>query len=109
SRPTGLTVFFPALNDSGTIDSLVITARRTAQRLTSDFEIIVVNDGSTDSTPEIAEELARTYPEVRVIHHPKNRGYGGAIKTGIGSARQDVIFYNDSDRPNDTEAAAAHR
>jgi glycosyltransferase involved in cell wall biosynthesis len=111
SRPAGLTVFFPALNDSGTIASLVITARRTAQRLTTDFEIIVVNDGSTDATPEIAEELARTYPEVRVIHHPKNRGYGGALRTGISSARKEVIFYTDSDAqydPAELEALWPH-
>ena len=78
-----LSIFFPAYNDSGTIASLVITARQTAQKLTSDFEVIVVNDGSRDATPEIADELARTYPEVRVIHHPKNRGYGGALRSGI--------------------------
>ena len=86
TRPVGLSVFFPAYNDSGTIASLVIAARQTAQKLTSDFEIIVVNDGSVDATPEIADELARTYPDVRVIHHPKNRGYGGALLSGFTGA-----------------------
>ena len=65
----GLSVFFPAYNDSGTIASLVITALQTARELTSDFEIIIVNDGSADATAQIADELARTYPEVRVVHH----------------------------------------
>ena len=74
---------FRRYNDAGTIASLVITARKTAQKLTSDFEVIVVDDGSADATPEIADELARTYPEVQVIHHPKNRGYGGALRTGF--------------------------
>src|SRR5436190_4573898 len=96
-RPVGLTIFFPACNDSGTIASLVITARRTAQRLTSDFEIIIVDDGSADSTADIADELARTYPEVRVIHHPSNRGYGGALRSGFSGARKELIFYTDGD------------
>jgi len=61
-RPVGLSIFFPAYNDSGTIASLVITGTSGAERLTSDFEIIVVNDGSVDATRAIADELARTYP-----------------------------------------------
>ena len=77
----GLSVFLPAYNDSGTIASLVITSLKTAARLTPDFEVIIVNDGSADATAEIADELARTYPQVRVVHHEKNRGYGGALRT----------------------------
>jgi glycosyltransferase involved in cell wall biosynthesis len=101
TRPTGLSIFFPAYNDAGTIASLVITARRTAQKLTTDFEIIVVDDGSADNTPEITDELARTYPEVRVIHHPKNRGYGGALRTGFSSSEKELIFYTDGDAQYD--------
>jgi len=97
SKPVGLSVFFPAYNDSGTIASLVISVRKTAKQLTSDFEIIIVNDGSGDATPDIAEELARTYPEVRVVHHTKNRGYGGALRTGFETARKELIFYTDGD------------
>jgi glycosyltransferase involved in cell wall biosynthesis len=100
-RPIGLSIFFPAYNDSGTIASLVIAARRTAARLSADFEIIVVNDGSSDSTREIADELARTYPEVRVVHHQRNRGYGGALRSGFLEARKDLIFYTDGDAQYD--------
>ena len=82
-RAPGLSVFFPAYNDSGTIGSLVIAARQTAASLTSDFEVIVVNDGSADGTAQIVDELARTYPEVRVVHHPRNRGYGAALRSGL--------------------------
>jgi glycosyltransferase involved in cell wall biosynthesis len=97
----GLSVFFPAYNDSGTIASLVITALRTARTLTKDFEIIIVNDGSADATAEIANELARTYPEVRVVHHDTNRGYGGALRTGFASATRELIFYTDGDAQYD--------
>jgi glycosyltransferase involved in cell wall biosynthesis len=97
----GLSIFFPAYNDSGTIASLVIAARATAQKLTQDFEVIVVNDGSADHTAEIVDELARTYPEVRVIHHPKNRGYGGALRSGFSGATKEFIFYTDGDAQYD--------
>src|SRR5260221_3494370 len=92
---TGLSVFFPAYNDSGTIASLVITALRTARKLTPDYEVIVVNDGSADGTAEILEELASLYPQVRVVHHGQNRGYGGALRTGLASATPELVCYTD--------------
>src|SRR4051794_620014 len=100
-KPAGLSVFFPAYNDSGTIASMVIRAVQAASALTPDFEVIVVNDGSADATPEIIDELARTYPHVRAIHHPQNRGYGGALQTGFRSATKDLIFYTDGDAQYD--------
>jgi glycosyltransferase involved in cell wall biosynthesis len=97
----GLSVFFPAYNDSGTIASLVITALQSARKLTPDFEVIVVNDGSADKTAEILDELARTYPEVRVVHHERNRGYGGALRTGFATASRELVFYTDGDAQYD--------
>jgi len=97
----GLSVFFPAYNDSGTIASLVITALHSARKLTPDFEVIVVNDGSADKTAEILDELARTYPEVRVVHHERNRGYGGALRTGFATATRELVFYTDGDAQYD--------
>ncbi len=94
---TGLSIFFPAYNDSGTIASLVITALRTARKLTPDHEVIVVNDGSADNTAEILDELARTYPAVRIVHHEQNRGYGGALRTGFATATRELVFYTDGD------------
>ena len=94
-------MFFPAYNDSGTIASLVISALRTARTLTPDYEVIVVNDGSADATAEILDELARTYPQVRVVHHPKNRGYGGALRSGFAAATRDLVFYTDGDAQYD--------
>jgi glycosyltransferase involved in cell wall biosynthesis len=100
-RDPGLSVFFPAYNDSGTIASLVIAALQAARSLTPDFEIIIVNDGSADATAQIADELARTYPEVRVVHHERNRGYGGALRSGFAAATRDLVFYTDGDAQYD--------
>jgi glycosyltransferase involved in cell wall biosynthesis len=100
-RRVGLSVFFPAYNDAGTIASLVIRAVQVASRLTPDFEVIVVNDGSQDATGSIIDELARTYPQVRPIHHPRNRGYGGALRTGFAAATKDLVAYTDGDAQYD--------
>jgi glycosyltransferase involved in cell wall biosynthesis len=105
--PTGLSIFFPAYNDSGTIASLVITALRTARTLTPDHEVIVVNDGSKDGTADILEELAGLYPQVRVIHHESNRGYGGALRTGFAAATRELVFYTDGDAQYDPAEMAA--
>jgi glycosyltransferase involved in cell wall biosynthesis len=101
NSPPGLTVFFPAYNDSGTIASLVITAIQAASKLTPDYEVIVVNDGSTDATAQILDELARVYPRVRIVTHPVNRGYGGALRSGFASASKELIFYTDGDAQYD--------
>ena len=101
NKPAGLSVFFPAFNDSGTIASMVIRAVQAASELTPDYEVIVVNDGSVDATPAIVDELARTYPHVRAVHHPKNRGYGGALQTGFRSATKELVFYTDGDAQYD--------
>jgi glycosyltransferase involved in cell wall biosynthesis len=97
----GLSVFFPAYNDSGTIASLVITALQTARSLTDDFEVIIVDDGSVDATGKIADELARTYAEVKVVHHHGNRGYGGALRSGFETASRELVFYTDGDAQYD--------
>src|SRR3954447_4252003 len=99
--PAGLSVFFPAYNDSGTIASMVIRTVKAAAELTSDFEVIVVDDGSADGTSEIADELARTYPQVRAVHHPTNRDYGAALRTGFRAATKDLVFYTDGDAQYD--------
>lgn len=92
-----ISVFFPAFNDEGTIKSLVTDALAVLPCLTDDFEVLVVNDGSTDATPAVLGELERTLQHVRVIHHEFNKGYGAALRTGFGHARKDLIFYTDGD------------
>ena len=97
-----LSVFYPAYNDAGTISSMVITALLILREMSDDYEVIVINDDSQDHTPLILDELARVYPdEVRIIHHPQNRGYGGALRTGFANARKEWIFYTDGDAQYD--------
>jgi len=96
-----LSIFFPAYNDAGTIASLVLIAHMTARTLTDDYEVIVVNDGSPDHTGELLDEMARGFAWLKVVHHPKNRGYGGALRTGFASATRDLIFYTDGDAQYD--------
>src|SRR2546425_7836126 len=90
AAPSSLTVFFPAYNDSGTIASLVIRALQTASKLTPNHEVIVVNDGSTDSTSQILDALRLVYPALRVVTHDGNRGYGGALRSGFAAATKDI-------------------
>jgi len=78
-RLDSITAFFPAFNDGGTIASMVISALITLPKVTNDFEVIVINDGSKDYTGEILDELARIYPEVKIINHGTNKGYGSAL------------------------------
>ena len=92
-----LSVFFPAYNDGGTIASMIIMARNAARKVTDDYELIVVDDGSHDHTPQVLDELSCLYPELRVIHHPQNKGYGGALKSGFGAATKEWVFYTDGD------------
>jgi glycosyltransferase involved in cell wall biosynthesis len=97
-----ISAFFPAYNDAMTIASVVIATAGTLEQITSEYEIIVVDDGSRDGTPEMLGELLKLYPNrLRVVRHPVNRGYGGALKTGIASARHDWIFYSDGDAQYD--------
>ena len=88
---SGISVFFPAYNDEKTIAKMVADALDILPALTDDFEVIVINDGSTDGTGAVLDELARTFPKVKVIHHPSNRGYGAAVRAGRpGAAAQDA-------------------
>ena len=93
----GISVFFPAYNDEASIAGLVGEALALLPSLTDDFEVIVVDDGSTDGTAAVLDGLSRADSRVRVIHHEANRGYGGALRTGFASATKDLVFYTDGD------------
>jgi glycosyltransferase involved in cell wall biosynthesis len=94
---SSISVFFPAYNDAEAIAPLVSNALTVLPTLTDDFEVIVVNDGSTDATASVLDELARTLPHVKIIHHAKNGGYGSALRSGFNNAGKDLIFYTDGD------------
>ncbi|MGH9967472.1 MAG: glycosyltransferase family 2 protein [Pyrinomonadaceae bacterium] len=93
----GISVFFPAFNDAGSIVQLVKDGLAVLENLTDDYEVLVINDGSTDATSVVLAELTRSEPNVRVIHHERNMGYGTALRTGFRNAKKDLIFYTDGD------------
>lgn len=92
-----LSVFFPCINEEGNLENTVSEAEKVLKKLKIDYEIIIVDDGSGDSTGKIADKLAAENPRIRVIHHPKNQGYGEALKSGFYNARFDTIVYTDGD------------
>jgi len=92
-----LSVFFPCHNEVDNVGPLVEKTISVLTGLVDDFEVIIVNDGSTDGTREAADALAEQYPQVRPIHHEVNKGYGGAVWTGIRSATKDLLFFTDGD------------
>ncbi len=105
-RRPGISVFFPAYNDAGTIASMVIAALHTCAQLTEDYEVIVVENGSTDYTVEVLEDLAATHEKLRVLTHREPLGYGGALKIGFREASKELVFYTDGDAQYDAHELA---
>jgi glycosyltransferase involved in cell wall biosynthesis len=101
-----ISVFFPAYNDGGTIASMVLEALRTCARLTTDYEVIIGDDASTDYTADVLDDLAAHYPQVRVLHHPRNLGYGGNVRSGFAAATKELVFYTDGDAQYDPRELA---
>ena len=103
TRPAqeSISAFFPAYNDWGTIASMVVLVHQVLEGLSEDFEVIVVNDASPDHVGEILAELARRYPRLKIVTHERNRGYGGALKSGFGAASKAWVFYTDGDAQYD--------
>lgn len=98
ARVPALSFFFPAHNEEENLEGLVAEALATLPALAEQFEIVIVDDGSSDATPRIADDLARAHPAVRAVHHPRNLGYGAALRTGFASSAHPLIAFTDGDR-----------
>jgi len=103
-----ISAFFPAYNDAATIGGLVEKTFELLKASGREFEILVVNDGSRDATPRVLERLQKQYGAAfRVVHHPVNRGYGAALRSGFGAATKELVFYTDGDGQYDPAELAA--
>ncbi len=97
-KQPSISVFFPAYNDAPSLPALLEKTFATLHVIGGEFEVIVVNDGSYDNTAEVLKELCGRYaPHMRVVTHPENRGYGGALRSGFAAASNELVFYTDGD------------
>lgn len=96
-----LSIFFPFWNEEKNIEIVVKKAIPVAKKVATKWEIIMVDDGSSDKTFEIATKLAKTNPNLKVAQNSTNRGYGAALKTGIANSRYELIVFNDGDNQFD--------
>ena len=103
SQQPSFSVVFPCYNEEANVENTTAAALRTFTRFCDDFEVIIINDGSSDRTGEIAERLAGEHPQVRAVHNHPNQGYGGALKRGFLEARKELVFYTDGDGQFDFE------
>jgi glycosyltransferase involved in cell wall biosynthesis len=101
-RPS-ISVFFPCYNDAETIGQLVLDAEAALRTLTEDYQIVVVNDGSSDRSAEVLRELQARVGRLEVVTHSKNRGYGGALRSGFAASTKDLVFYTDGDGQYDVK------
>ncbi len=96
-RLSSVSAFFPCYNDSNTIEGLVRMVDASLRRLTDDYEIIVVDDGSSDNSRAVVRAMQADMPTLRLIEHEQNQGYGGALRSGFRSATKEFVFYTDGD------------
>ena len=99
ARVPELSYFFPAHNEEANLEGLVAEALETLPSLADRFEIVIVDDGSRDRTPQLADALAAAHADVvRAVHHPTNLGYGAALRSGFQAAKLDLVGFTDGDR-----------
>jgi glycosyltransferase involved in cell wall biosynthesis len=96
-----VSLFFPAWNEEDYVERAIDRALAVLPQVTDDFEIVVVNDASTDKTGELLARLAGRVPELRVLTHPVNLKLGGAMRTGLSATTKDIVIYSDIDLPFD--------
>jgi glycosyltransferase involved in cell wall biosynthesis len=92
-----ISVFFPCYNEQQNIGRTVENAIEVLEKLNADFEIMIVDDGSSDKTGQIADDIADRESRIKVVHHQRNLGYGAALQSGFRAARKELVFYTDGD------------
>jgi hopanoid biosynthesis associated protein HpnK len=102
-----LSFVYPVYNEIENLPRLLPETQRIAAGIASDYEVVLVDDGSTDGSGAFMDDLAARHPNVRPLHHSRNRGLGAAIRTGLANATKDVVLYMDSDFPVSVEDARA--
>ncbi len=96
-----ISVVLPAYNEEENVPKTVAAVVDVMSGLTTDYEVLVVNDGSRDRTAEVTTQLALQFPAVKLVNHPANRGYGAALATGFASATKELVFLTDADNQFD--------
>ena len=102
-----LSFVYPIYNELDNLPRLLPETQRIAEGLASDYEVVLVDDGSSDGSGPLIDQLAAEYPNVRAVHHGRNRGLGAAIITGFRNATRELVLYMDSDFPVGAEEANA--
>jgi glycosyltransferase involved in cell wall biosynthesis len=92
-----ISVFFPCYNEQENVGKTADNAIAVLENLDTDFEVIIVDDGSSDDTGRIADEIADRDDRVKVVHHGRNLGYGAALQSGFNAATKELVFYTDAD------------
>lgn len=97
SKGAGVSIFFPCYNDARSIGRLIKIAFSIIKKYTKKYEVLVVDDFSTDSSRVVLEKLAKKYRKLKIVFHKKNLGYGGTLRTGFKKAKYELVFYTDGD------------
>jgi glycosyltransferase involved in cell wall biosynthesis len=97
ARLSGISAFFPCYNDAGSIAEMVRRVDATLRTVADRYDITVVDDGSADNSVQVLEALQAEVSALRLIRHPVNQGYGGALRSGFGAAWEEFVFYTDGD------------
>ncbi|MCL4385581.1 MAG: glycosyltransferase family 2 protein [Actinobacteria bacterium] len=97
NKKYNISAFFPVYNDWGTIPSMVLLAEKALKKVAANYEIILIDDDSNNLTKSVLEALSKKIENLKIITHEKNKGYGGALKSGFYNAKYELIFYTDGD------------